>query len=141
LRATEAGCLEFIGGVDELGYGYLGFEKKIWRAHRLAWTLKNGPIPAGMFVLHNCDNKLCCNPGHLRVGTHADNMKDVVDRGRRKGINKGQRNGRAKLTQRQANAIRRLYATGRWSQEALGRRYGVSQNAISKIVSNKRYAA
>lgn len=51
-------------------------------AHRLAWTLTYGPIPAGLCVLHDCDNKRCCNPSHLFLGTHQDNSSHAVLHGR-----------------------------------------------------------
>lgn len=140
LKETEAGCLEWQGPVDATGYGHVGYEGKVWRTHRLAWRLSSGrDIPDRLFVLHNCDNRRCCNPEHLRLGTHLDNMRDVVERGRRKAINAGELNGRAKHTQSQANAIRRLYASNRWSQEVLALQFGVSQWAVSMIVRNKRY--
>jgi hypothetical protein len=65
-----------------------------------------------MMVLHTCDNTLCCNPAHLYIGDHAQNMRDMVDRRRRKGAGSGQLNGRAKLTQNQASEIRAVYAAG-----------------------------
>lgn len=141
LKATPSGCLEWQGPVDQTGYGYIGYAGKVWRSHRLAWHLANGPIPEGQFVLHACDNKRCCNPapGHLYLGDHTQNMRDVVERGNRKGVNAGAKNGRSKLSQAKANHIRVLYATGKWSQEKLGQRYGVSQWAVSAIVRGKRY--
>lgn len=121
-------------------YGSLGWRGRIERAHRVAYMLTKGDQPAGRMVLHTCDNTLCCNPAHLYVGDHDRNMLDMVERGRRRGSGAGEKNGRAKLTQTQADEIRARYAAGGVSQQALADEYGVSQNAVSKIVRRERYA-
>lgn len=120
-------------------YGVLGWCGNSARAHRVAYLLACGVIPDGMMVLHKCDNSLCCNPDHLYLGDHAQNMRDMVERKRRKGVGVGSCNGRAKLTQAQANEIRSLYAVGVVSQQTLAIQYGISQFAVSQIILNKRY--
>ena len=127
------------GPKNPMPYGVLGWKGKQSRAHRVAFELANGEIPEGMMVLHTCDNTLCCNPAHLYLGNHAQNMRDMVDRQRRKGTGAGSSNGRSKLTQEQVAEIRALYASGGLSQDKIAARYGVSQFAISAIVRNKRY--
>ena len=78
-------CWPWIGGISR-GYGHWSFWEsgkcRSTTSHRKAWELANGPIPAGLFVLHRCDNPPCCNPAHLWLGTHADNMADKVAKGR-----------------------------------------------------------
>src|SRR5438552_3767215 len=77
---------------------------------RLSWIIHRGPIPKGMFVLHNCpggDNPRCVNPKHLWLGTQADNVLDLIKKGRRPhDYAKGEKNGRAKLTNRDVLTIR-----------------------------------
>ena len=138
VEKTET-CWNWIGKKDGGGYGVVGWNGRHERTHRVSWMLTRGAIPEGMMVLHHCDNRNCCNPGHLYLGTQAENMRDMADRNRRKGIGLGEANGRAKLTQAQADTIRLLYVSGGTSQQKIAKQFGISQNAVSKIVNNKRY--
>ena len=78
-------CWNWKGGKFVSGYGAIYWEGKEWRAHRLVWFLKHGKISKEMSVCHHCDNKLCCNPKHLFVGTNQDNVNDRVKKGRSRG--------------------------------------------------------
>lgn len=81
---TASGCLEWQGFRHERprNYGVTSYFGKRWRTHRLAYKLWNGDIPAGMHVLHSCDNPPCCNPAHLSLGTHKENMRECREKGR-----------------------------------------------------------
>lgn len=68
--------------VSSYGYGVLNIKNKVHSSHRLAWELTHGPIENGLHVLHRCDNAPCCNPAHLFLGTHQDNMADMNAKGR-----------------------------------------------------------
>lgn len=65
-------------------------------AHRAVWTAYNGPIPDGLFLLHKCDVKACVNPEHLSLGTQADNIRDMINKGRDRRGNGGGRFNREK---------------------------------------------
>ena len=74
----ETGCWLWQKSRDTRGYGQIGIDGKTPGVHRVAWELENGPVPEGLYVLHNCyrGKHGCCNPDHLRLGTHKENMND-----------------------------------------------------------------
>lgn len=103
-------------------------------AHRYSYELHVGPIPAGLWVLHSCDNGVCVNPEHLRIGTPKDNSQDMVQRKRNR---VGSRHPNAKLSESQVREIRAKYARGLGS--VLGVEYGVSNAVICGIANGKTW--
>jgi hypothetical protein len=75
-------CWEWVGNMHNNGYGLIAIDKHNWRAHRLSYCIKHGSVPEGMYLLHQCDNKICVNPAHLKPGTHQENMAEMKERGR-----------------------------------------------------------
>lgn len=80
--AARGDCLEWTGSLDRYGYGKIGLQGRVEKAHRLSWLLHRGVIPDGLVVRHDCDNPRCVRIDHLRLGTQADNVADRERRGR-----------------------------------------------------------
>jgi hypothetical protein len=74
---TENGCWEWLGSCGMARYGQVRIKGKLHATHRLAFKLCNPDVDtAGLEVCHKCDNSKCCNPEHLFLATHQENMKD-----------------------------------------------------------------
>jgi hypothetical protein len=76
------GCWEWQGHLNTAGYGYFILKRKTYPAHRFSVELANGEITNGLHVCHKCGNPRCVRPDHLFLGTHADNMRDMRQKGR-----------------------------------------------------------
>lgn len=76
-------CYEWQAAMNNVtGYGQVAVGRKPMTAPRVAYMLTCGPIPKGMCICHKCDNRKCCRPDHLFMGTYSDNMKDMHDKKR-----------------------------------------------------------
>jgi predicted XRE-type DNA-binding protein len=119
------------------GYGRIQVDGKHIRAHRISWEIHNGPIPDGLDVLHDCDNPLCSNYRHLFLGTHTDNMRDKVRKGRAN-LPVGDKHHNSKLTQAIVTQIKEKLANG-ISQSVLALHFGIHQTTISQIATGKTW--
>lgn len=134
-------CWEWTGHVSIYGYGtdssaYLEFGTN--RVHRVVYYLTHGEISNKLQVLHSCDNRKCCNPLHLRLGTHQENMWDMTDRNRQShyGVSQpGETNGSHKLTLAQVKAILQDDRT----LKLISMDYNVSKVRVSQIKRRKAW--
>jgi hypothetical protein len=139
IKITPTGCHEWQGNRFQSGYGRIKVGGREHRAHRFIWTCAIGPIPEGKLLLHRCDNPPCVRLDHLFLGTNADNMADMVTKGRAsknqtRTYASGGTHHNAKLTDAQVMELRGRYDAGGTSQAALAAEYGVSQALVSQII-------
>lgn len=150
LSAPQAnGCILFTGHRITRGYGLLDVRdesgsRKVY-AHRIAYVLSHGPIPEGAFVCHRCDVPACINPEHLFVGTHRDNMVDMVRKGRASGnyavhpAPVGEKSHNAKLTEAQVRELKSRYTGRRGELPRLARELGIGLANARLIVRGERW--
>ena len=79
--AADSGCLEWQKSLDSYGYGQIKVYGRKQKAHVMAWISVNGDYRNGLSLLHSCDNRKCCNPNHLKLGTPTQNHQEMVTRG------------------------------------------------------------
>lgn len=128
----RTGCINWIGSTAFGGHGQLRTKnKRSVAAHRVSWEHHNGPIPAGMKVCHHCDNPPCVNPDHLFLGTQADNMRDMIKKGRNR---RGATHHNAKLSD--ARVIEIILANG--TQREIAKQFGVSQTYVGQLKQGLR---
>lgn len=94
-KLGELDCWNWTGKKTRDGYGSIHWNSKSYSSHRVSFEISTGESPDGFEIMHSCDNKSCCNPNHLRKGTHIENMQDMINKGRQAKIfpdNKGKMN-------------------------------------------------
>jgi hypothetical protein len=128
------GCTIYMGFIHREGYGLITFNHQSVLAHRASYMANVGPIPDGCVVMHTCDVKCCINPAHLRLGTQADNMRDMLRKGRSRYV-KGEQTWAAKLSSENIREIRS--STER--SAVLADRFGVSARSIRDVRLHKTW--
>ena len=149
IRAPDE-CWEWQGAITSSGYGNLTWHGRHVQAHRVAYFLYNGGIALTTnfrqdgvakryrrFVLHKCDNRRCCNPAHLFLGSMRANQLDAYRKGRK--VQPRSQHANAKLSATQITEVRHRYDAGGVTQQQLAAEFGVSQRAISLVVRRETY--
>lgn len=140
IKKTDS-CWLWQGCVNTTGYGMANWAgRKNIVAHRLVWTLLKGEIPAGLEACHTCDTPRCCNPDHIFLASHAENMADCKAKGRQ---SRGERSKRNKLTEAQVLEIRanppRL-GRGLREIDVFAAKYGVNKGTIYCAMTGRTWS-
>jgi hypothetical protein len=145
-KRNEDECWEWKGYKNAQGYGRTWIDDKGYYAHRVIFNLAypntitlNAPKSTDDygFLLHTCDNPSCCNPKHLFVGSHWDNMADKASKGRCPDFSGG-KGPRCKLSMSQAREIRQKRQTGISAKE-LAKIYQISLASIKTLLRGDSY--
>lgn len=132
-------CWHWQGPIYPNGYGRFNIRCDSFAAHRVAWFIKTGIDPGPLCVCHSCDNRICCRPDHLFLGTYEDNNHDMISKGRAR-WREGPEHAQARFNEAEVLSIRRRHAKGE-SCAALAEAFGVHKSAIGHIVKGTRYAS
>lgn len=128
-------CWWWRGSIDSHGYGRFSVAGMSRLAHRVIYELHTSESAHGMLVCHTCDERRCCNPAHLYLGTPADNSRDMVERGR---ASVGERAGQAKLTEAQVREIRQMAETGH-SRREIAAWFGITTPNVGYILRRETW--
>lgn len=137
----DGDCLVWSKSVDAKGYGRVRVpgSRAHFRAHRIAFLISTGVDPRDLLVCHTCDNPPCIRPEHLFLGTVADNVADMMEKGRHKPTGgSGEDNPNATLSEGDVREIVRLILSGKPNTE-IAKSYGVSGAIISCIRLGKAW--
>ena len=123
-------------GFKHKGYGRIRVGKNAVGAHRIRYEAAYGPIPAGLVVMHACDNRECTNPRHLMVGTSTANTRDRDIKGRGA---RGERAGNAVLTESIVRDMKLLYRGSKLSVSAVAERFGVKRETARSVLTGRTW--
>ena len=124
-------CWEWLMSISNSGYGRFCYNQTTDYAHRVAWRLSTkGDIPNGKIICHTCDNKICCNPRHLYLGTYSNNAEDKMER------NPHRVGSISRFHDGDVWYMRQLYLSG-VSQRRIADMFKTTQSHISQLINNK----
>lgn len=148
IEKDENDCWNWLGNKCRNGYGQIKAFGKEVLTHRLSYELYNGKIPDGLEVCHKCDNRACINPDHLFVATHQENMRDMIQKGRKKTTPKGTPSKTRGIKSKQSIQVRvmgKVYGSINDAERALNIGSGSvsywikTNNPKAKIISREEY--
>lgn len=135
IAVDAAGCFLWQAGCSRLGYGVIRIGNRNVTAHRASYSAFRRAIPEGLDVCHRCDVRNCINPAHLFLGTHAENMRDAVEKGR---FARGEAKPSAVLTDEQVIELVQRYNAGELPLDLI-QEYGICKATLHSIVKKSKW--
>lgn len=139
-------CWLWDGPIDGRGYGRFNARRngktKVIRASRLSYAMAHGEFDPELFVCHHCDTPLCIRPDHLFLGTHHDNMQDMIRKNRAATSGRtriGEKNPRAKLTWSIVREIRHALDVQSMTEDQIVATYGIARSTVFDLAHNRRW--
>ena len=133
---NEDECWEWQSTISTNGYGQFRYYNQIFFAHRVSYTITNGPIPEGKLILHKCDNRLCVNPSHLYCGTQADNINDRAIRSPNS-QGSGNDGNISMFSESDADTMKGLYYKDGYFLKSIAEFFNCSVSLVEKIINGK----
>jgi Pectobacterium phage endonuclease len=136
-------CWPWMASRRDKGYGQIAWFGGVEKAHRVAFVLAYGYWPEN--ALHTCDHPWCCNPGHLKDGSIAENNRQMANRGRHwqqaypSLVRRGERHNMAVLTEDDVLTMREAFAGGGVTRKELAVRFGVSLGHVQSLIRRRTW--
>lgn len=124
-------CWLWLGCKNKRGYGSVRINYLMLRANRVSYFIANGPFLDSLLICHRCDNPQCVNPNHLFSGTHTQNVRDMIEKGRdeyQSGLNPDK-----------IRSIRALYSSGTRTMQSICDQFGIAMGTCSFIINRKTW--
>lgn len=123
--------------LNRYGYAVIKWEGKQQRVNRVVCGIMRGsPTNSKMHAAHSCGNRACVNHRHLRWATPTENQADRLLHGT---DGRGEKNVTSKVSEQDARAIRHAWKARESNQAEIGKRFGITQSAVSSIVTGKNW--
>ena len=130
-KGKKRECWNWTAHLTPYGYGDFTYNRRVYPSNRMAMMLTlNRMLATAECVLHRCDNPRCCNPRHLRIGTKAENQKEMAERKR------GKWGGGLRITEKHVKRMRRMRSNG-YNLKQISQSFGISHTWASAILTGR----